>query len=140
MTELQAALGLRQLARLDDYVAYRRQIAKRYDEQLASLPIKTPHQSLDGHSARHLYPIWIDPAQFDRKEVVERLRASGIGVNVHYIPVHTQPYHRQHLTAAAELPASERYYAGAMSIPIFGAMTSEQQDLVVAALTAVIRA
>jgi UDP-4-amino-4,6-dideoxy-N-acetyl-beta-L-altrosamine transaminase len=140
MTELQAALGLSQLSRLDDYVARRHELARRYDEKLASLPIVLPHKSKDGRSALHLYPIWIDPAQMDRSAVFDRMRRSNIGVNVHYIPVYSQPYHRQRRTfSSADFPASERYYAGALSLPMFASMTEHQRDQVVAALAEAVR-
>ncbi|MGH6822949.1 MAG: UDP-4-amino-4,6-dideoxy-N-acetyl-beta-L-altrosamine transaminase [Methylocella sp.] len=141
MTELQAALGLSQLSRLDAYVARRHELACRYDEKLASLPIVLPHQSKDGRSALHLYPIWIDPSQMDRSAVFDRMRRSNIGVNVHYIPVYTQPYHRQRRAfSSADFPASERYYAGALSLPMFASMTEQQRDQVIAALAEAVRA
>lgn len=140
MTELQAALGLSQLSRLDDNVARRHELARRYDEKLASLPIVLPYRSKDRRSALHLYPIWIDLSQMDRSAVFDRMRRSNIGVNVHYIPVYTQPYHRQHRTfSAADFPASERYYAGALSLPMFASMTEHQQDQVIAALAEAVR-
>ncbi len=100
MTELQAALGLSQLPRLDDYVARRHELARRYDERLASLPVVLPHQSKDGRSALHLYPIWIDPSQMDRGAVFDRMRRSKIGVNVHYIPVYTLQGHARRLSSS----------------------------------------
>jgi UDP-4-amino-4,6-dideoxy-N-acetyl-beta-L-altrosamine transaminase len=140
MTELQAALGLSQLSRLDDYVARRHELARRYDEKLASLPLVLPYQSKDRRSALHLYPIWIDLSRMDRSAVFDRMRRSNIGVNVHYIPVYTQPYHRQHRTfSSADFPASERYYAGALSLPMFASMTEHQQDQVIAALAEAVR-
>ncbi|MGH6835303.1 MAG: UDP-4-amino-4,6-dideoxy-N-acetyl-beta-L-altrosamine transaminase [Methylocella sp.] len=140
MTELQAALGLSQLSRLDDYVARRHELARRYDEKLASLPIVLPHPSKDARSAFHLYPIWIDPSEMNRSAVFDRMRRSNIGVNVHYIPVYTQPYHRQRRTfSSADFPVSERYYAGALSLPMFASMTEHQQDKVIAALAEAVR-
>lgn len=140
MTELQAALGLSQLSRLDDYVERRHKLARRYDEKLASLSIVLPHQSKDGRSALHLYPIWIDPSQMDRSAVFDRMRRSNIGVNVHYIPVYAQPYHQQRrMLDSTDFPASERYYAGALSLPMFASMTEGQQDQVVAALAEAVR-
>ncbi len=140
MTELQAALGLSQLSRLDDYVARRHELAHRYDEKFASLPIVLQHQSKDGRSALHLYPIWIDPSQVDRSAVFDRMRRSDIGVNVHYIPIYTQPYHRQRrMFSSADFPASERYYAGALSLPMFASMTEHQHDQVIAALAKAVR-
>ncbi len=140
MTELQAALGLSQLSRLDEYVARRHELARRYDGKLASLPMVLPYQAKDCRSALHLYPIWIDPSRIDRRVVFDRMRRANIGVNVHYIPVYTQPYHRQRRTfSAADFPASERYYAGALSLPMFASMTEHQQDQVIAALAEAVR-
>lgn len=140
MTELQAALGVSQLPRLDDYVARRHELARRYDAKLASLPIVLPHQSKDGRSALHLYPVWIDPSQMDRGAVFDRMRQSNIGVNVHYVPVYTQPYHwRRRMFSSADFPASERYYAGALSLPMFASMAERQQDQVIAALAGAVR-
>ncbi|MGH6839094.1 MAG: UDP-4-amino-4,6-dideoxy-N-acetyl-beta-L-altrosamine transaminase [Methylocella sp.] len=140
MTELQAALGLSQLSRLDDYVARRHELARRYDDELASLPIVLPYQSKDGRSALHLYPIWIDPSRMDRRALFDRMRRSNIGVNVHYIPVHTQPYHRARRTFGfADCRASERYYAGALSLPMFASMTERERVRVIAALAEAVR-
>ncbi len=136
ITDLQAALGHSQLARLDNYVERRHAIRRRYDAALAALPIVAPFQSPDARSALHLYPIQIDPARTanGRRGVFEGLRAAGIGVNVHYIPVHTQP-HYQHLGfRPGDFPEAERYYAGAISLPMFPTLTEAQQDEVIAAL------
>ena len=136
ITDLQAALGHSQLARLDDYVARRHVIRGRYEALLAGLPLITPWQSPDARSALHLYPIKIDPAGTarSRREVFEGLRAAGVGVNVHYIPVHTQPHYLRLGFKAGDFPEAERYYAGAISLPMFPTLTEAQQDEVVAAL------
>ena len=136
ITDLQAALGCSQLDRLDDYIARRHAIRERYDAALASLPVITPFQSPEGRSALHLYPIQIDPARTDkgRREVFEALRATGIGVNVHYIPVHTQPWYRGLGFAPGDFPQAERYYAHAISLPMFPTLTEAQQAEVIAAL------
>lgn len=136
ITDIQAALGLSQLDRLDEFVARRRAIAARYDAGLAGLPLATPAQSADGRSAYHLYPIWIDEARAgtSRRAVFDALRAAGIGVNVHYIPVYLQPYYRRLGFAPGHCPRAERYYAGAISLPMYAALTDEQQDRVVAAV------
>jgi UDP-4-amino-4,6-dideoxy-N-acetyl-beta-L-altrosamine transaminase len=138
MTELEAALGLSQLSRLDTYIERRHQIAKRYDKGLASLPVKLPYQSPDCRSALHLYPIWIDPRRFNRKQVFDALRRAEIGVNVHYIPVYAQPYYQRFGFSAADFPGAERYYAGALTIPMYPSMTEQQQDQVIAALARVL--
>lgn len=136
MTELQAALGVSQMARLDDYVTRRHGIARRYDAQLAGLPLITPWQSPDARSALHLYPIRVNPARTakSRREVFEGMRGAGIGVNVHYIPVHTQPHYQRLGFRPGDFPEAECYYANAISLPMFPALTEAQQDEVVAAL------
>ncbi|MGZ8221958.1 MAG: UDP-4-amino-4,6-dideoxy-N-acetyl-beta-L-altrosamine transaminase [Methylobacter sp.] len=133
LTDIQAALGLSQLQRLDQFVSQRRKLAARYDDLLASLPLVTPTQSTDGKSAYHLYPIWIDEAKAgkSRRAVFDALRARQIGVNVHYIPVHLQPYYQKLGFTAGQFPVAERYYSGAISLPIFYDLSEPEQDQVV---------
>ncbi len=142
MTELQAALGVSQMERLDQYVARRHQLAQRYDQLLASLPVTTPWQHPDSYSGLHLYVIRL---QLDRigkthRQVFEALRALGIGVNLHYIPVHTQPYYQAMGFKLGDFPESERYYAEAISLPMFQTLSEDQQDTVVSALNQVLQA
>ncbi|ANJ55192.1 UDP-4-amino-4,6-dideoxy-N-acetyl-beta-L-altrosamine transaminase [Pseudomonas silesiensis] len=136
MTELQAALGVTQMERLDSYVARRHQLARRYDDLLSSLPINTPWQHPDSYSGLHLYVIrlQLDQIQKTHREVFEALRELGIGVNLHYIPVHTQPHYERMGFKADDFPQAQTYYREAISIPMFQTMTDEQQDEVVAAL------
>ena len=136
LTDLQAALGSSQLAQLEGSVARRHQIAGRYDAELASLPLATPWQSPHAHSALHLYPIQVDPARspLSRRQLFDGLRAAGVGVNVHYIPVHTQPLYRRLGFSPGQFPAAEAYYAGAISLPMFATLTDAQQGTVIAAL------
>ena len=136
LTDLQAALGLSQLSQLETSVARRHQIACRYDAELAGLPLTTPWQSPDARSALHLYPIQVDPARspLTRRQLFDGLRAAGIGVNVHYIPVHTQPHYRRLGFAPGQFPAAEAYYAQAISLPMFPTLTEAQQGEVIAAL------
>lgn len=129
MTEVQAALGLSQLARLHDYVARRHALAARYDARLAGLPLTTPWQHPDTHSGLHLYIVRI--AADRRRAVFDRMRANDIGVNVHYIPVHTQPYYRQLGATTGSYPEAERYYAEAISLPMYAMLSEAQQDRVV---------
>lgn len=137
ITDLQAALGHSQLARLDDYVARRHAIAIRYDAALAGLPLDTPYQHPDSRSALHLYPIRLDDAS-RRRAVFEALRATGIGVNIHYIPVHTQPHYQRLGFRPGDFPEAERYYAGAISLPMFPTLTPAKQDEVIAALRGIL--
>jgi UDP-4-amino-4,6-dideoxy-N-acetyl-beta-L-altrosamine transaminase len=136
MTELQAALGERQLERLDDYVVRRHQLAKRYEELLKSLPVVTPWQHPDGYSALHLYVVrlMLSDIEMTHREVFESLREQGIGVNLHYIPVHTQPYYQAMGFKPGDYPKSESYYREAISLPMYPTMTEVQQDHVVKAL------
>lgn len=136
MTELQATLGISQMTRLDQYVARRHELAARYDDLLADLPVTRPWQHPDSYSGLHLYVIrlQLDRIEKTHREVFESLRAQGIGVNLHYIPVHTQPYYQQMGFNAGDYPEAERYYAEAISLPMFQTLTEAQQDGVVAAL------
>ncbi|WP_179380924.1 UDP-4-amino-4,6-dideoxy-N-acetyl-beta-L-altrosamine transaminase [Jannaschia marina] len=132
MTELQAALGVSQMTRLDTFVARRNELARRYDEILADLPLTRPAQNPDAYSAYHLYPIQVE----DRARVFGELREDGIGVNVHYIPVHLQPYYRDRGFKPGDFPRAESYYDHAISIPLYAGLTEADQDRVVAALSA----
>ncbi|SFT81933.1 UDP-4-amino-4,6-dideoxy-N-acetyl-beta-L-altrosamine transaminase [Halomonas saccharevitans] len=137
MTELQAALGVTQLERLDGYVARRNALAERYDALMANLLVTTPWQHPDSVSGRHLYVIRLKRDELDatHRQVFEALRDQGIGVNLHYIPVHTQPYYQQLGFRPGDFHEAERYYAEAISLPLYPTMTEAQQDDVVAALT-----
>ncbi|AHI29274.1 UDP-4-amino-4,6-dideoxy-N-acetyl-beta-L-altrosamine transaminase [Marinobacter similis] len=136
MTDLQAALGASQMTRLDKYVSRRHELADEYDRLLANLPVKTPVQHPDGYSGRHLYVIRLrlDDINRTRREVFESLRAKGIGVNVHYIPVHTQPFYAQFGFQEGQYPNAENYYSEAISLPLFPGMSADDQREVVAAL------
>lgn len=133
MTELQAALGRAQLKRLPQMMARRTALADRYDALLRDLPLRLPARVPHRQSSWHLYAVEIDRTRCTatRAEVFAALRAEGIGVNVHYIPIHTQPYYRALGFEPGDYPAAERYYAGAISLPLFPALTEAQQDRVV---------
>jgi len=133
MTELQAALGLSQVQRLDAYVARRHELSKRYDHFLRDLPLTTPWQHPDGYSGLHLYVIRLklNDIQRTHRQIFEDLREYGIGVNLHYIPVHTQPFYQGLGFKEGDFPESERYYAEAISLPMFQTLTFGQQDEVV---------
>jgi UDP-4-amino-4,6-dideoxy-N-acetyl-beta-L-altrosamine transaminase len=136
MTDLQAALGYSQFQRLDEFVARRHQLADHYDRLLADLPVVTPWQNPDAWSAFHLYVIRLDEARAgrSRRAVFEALRQRGIGVNVHYIPVHTQPYYQALGFAEGDDPEAERYYREAISLPLYPTLTEAEQDQAVSAL------
>ncbi|MBE9608815.1 UDP-4-amino-4,6-dideoxy-N-acetyl-beta-L-altrosamine transaminase [Chitinilyticum piscinae] len=131
MTDLQAALGLSQLQRLDVFLERRRQLACRYAAQLAELPLILPSPSEE--SAWHLYVVQLVDAS-RRKAIFNELRARGIGVNVHYIPVHLQPYYQAQGFTRGYCPVAEAYYQRAITLPLHAGMTDAQQDEVVSVL------
>jgi UDP-4-amino-4,6-dideoxy-N-acetyl-beta-L-altrosamine transaminase len=133
ITDMQAALGLSQLNKLDGFLTRRRQLVARYQALLADLPLTLPTPQPEAESAWHLYVVRLqtERLQHSHRQIFEGLRAAGIGVNVHYIPVHLQPYYRDLGFAAGDFPQAEAYYAQAISLPLFPAMTDEQQDFVV---------
>lgn len=132
MTDIQAALGLSQLARIDEFVQRRHAIAEKYDAALRNTSCVTPRQHQENYSACHLYVIRIPKhSGKSRREVFEALRNAGIGVNVHYIPVHLQPYYRKLGFAAGDFPAAEAYYQEAISLPMYYGLTDEAQDYVI---------
>lgn len=131
ITELQAALGISQLSRVNEFVAKRHQLAKYYDEALSNLPVITPKR-LQGYSALHLYPIQVKlSTKHNRKTIFSALRSENIAVNVHYIPVHLQPYYQRMGFKRGDFPQAEAYYEQAISLPLFYDLTFEQQDFVV---------
>ncbi len=133
MTDMQAALGLSQMSRLDAFVDRRHRLAARYAEALAALPLSLPPAEPEGRSALHLYVVRVS-AGHDRCTVFEALRARDIGVNVHYIPVHLQPYYAALGFRPGHCPDAERYYAGAISLPMHPGLSEADQDRVIGAL------
>ena len=133
MTDLQAALGLSQMQRLDAYVAKRHVLAAHYNELLADLPITTPWQHPDSYSGLHLYVIRLQLSTIGagHREIFERLRVGGIGVNLHYIPLYRQPYYARQGFNPNDFPEAERYYTEAISLPMYPRLTEEQQVEVV---------
>ena len=130
LTDIQAALGLSQLSRLDQFITQRRELARRYDALLSPLPVQPLQQSNNRQSGYHLYVIQVA----ERDQVFARLRAAGIGVNVHYIPIPAQPYYRGLGHDPADYPGAQAYYQGAISLPLFPALTLSEQQQVVDAL------
>lgn len=136
MTELQAALGVSQLQRVDEYVAKRHQLAHRYHELLKELPLSTPKQVSNRYSGFHLYIIQLnlDEITQSKRTVFEYMRKQKIEVNLHYIPVHTQPYYQRMGFKVGDYPHSENYSNRAITLPLFPALTHNEQDYVVANL------
>jgi UDP-4-amino-4,6-dideoxy-N-acetyl-beta-L-altrosamine transaminase len=141
MSEIQSALGISQLRRLNDLWSRRKVLAERYDEMLSDLPVILPRRQDDRESAWHLYVVEIDGSGTNktRREVFDDLRHANIGANVHYIPIHLQPYYRKLGFKHGDFPLSERYYSRAVSIPLFPALTERQQNRVVDVLTTAFR-
>lgn len=133
MTELQAALGMSQLKKLDDFLIIRRTIAKYYDEIFNSMPLKIPFQHTDALSSFHLYPLQIDLSKSIKNQgyVYEYLNQAGIRANLHYIPVYRQPYFEQMGFKQGYCPNAEIYFKSSFSIPLYVDLTVEQQRRVV---------
>lgn len=142
MTELQAALGVSQMKRLDAFVARRHQLAQRYDQLLVSLSVTAPWQHPDSYSGLHLYVIRLKLNKINKtqRQVFDALREQGIGVNLHYIPIHTQPHYQRMGHKVGDYPNAEQYYAEAISLPMYQTLSDGQQDQVVAALQKVLAA
>lgn len=141
ITDIQAALGASQLQRLDEFVERRRFLAERYNQLLDDLPLTLPWQHPDTESSWHLYVIRLklDKINKTHRQVFEELRQARIGVNLHYIPVHTQPYYQQLGFKWGDYPQAESYYQEAISIPLYYGLTQEDQDRVVTSLREILR-
>ena len=137
MTDIQAALGLSQMSRLDEFVRRRHEIAKQYDHALQALPVITPWQAPKTFSSYHLYPIRIGKSQCKttQREVYEALRRSGVAVNLHYIPIHRQPYFEGKGFKADDFPEAERFHREVISLPLFPGLTTGEQERVIELLS-----
>ena len=141
MTDIQAALGCSQMDRLDEFVTRRRFLAERYNRSLQDLPITLPYQNEMSNSSWHLYIIrlQLDKIEKGHRQVFEALRDDEIGVNVHYIPVHTQPYYQTLGFKRGDFPNSELYYGSAISLPLYYNLSEEKQDYVINSLRKVLK-
>lgn len=142
MTEMQAALGATQMLRLDEFVSKRHQIAAQYDEAFEGLPLLRPWQRLDSYSGFHLYVIRLvlSEIRMSHRQVFECLRESGVGVNLHYIPVHLQPHYKSMGFKIGAYPEAERYYTEAISLPMYPGLANNEQQMVIQAVKEILQA
>lgn len=140
MSDLQAALGISQMRRLSEFVSSRHKIAERYNSLLNNLPIITPFQLENTYSGMHLYVIRLITCKISKshKEIFEGLRKENIGVNLHYIPIHMQPYYAEMGFRYGDFPEAEQYYSEAISLPMYSNLSAEDQNRVVAVLTSLL--
>ena len=138
MTDIQAALGASQMNRLEKFVIRRRELVERYRKLLAESALTLPVQHLDSKSAHHLYVVQVDEGSDRRRLVFGAMREAGIGVNVHYIPVHIQPYYQRLGFQKGDFPNAESYYSRALTLPLFPGLSDEMQDQVCMTLKALI--
>ena len=141
MTDIQAALGASQMLKIDKFIEKRHHLAERYNHLLQGLEIKLPWQQPNTYSAYHLYVIrlCLNKINKTRREVFEQMRKAGINVNVHYIPVHTQPYYQQRGFKVGDYPESEKYYEEAITLPIYYNLAELEQDYIVKVLKEVLQ-
>jgi UDP-4-amino-4,6-dideoxy-N-acetyl-beta-L-altrosamine transaminase len=132
MTDIQAALGLSQLKRLDPFLAQRKLLADRYAALLQTLPVEPLQRLPERTSAWHLYVLHVEASR--RRNIYDGLRAAGIGVNVHYIPIHLQPYYRRLGFKVGDFPEAEKHYGQALSLPLYFGLSEESQSYVVSQL------
>ena len=137
LSDLQAALGLTQLARIDDFIERRNSLALRYQQKLAGLPLQLPTNVNNSQSAWHLF--MIELLAHDRATVFDLLKAKGVGVNVHYIPIHLQPFYQQLGFASGDYPNAEHFYNRAITLPLYPDLSADQQDTVIEALYEVLQ-
>lgn len=133
LSDIHAALGLSQMKRVDAFLSRRRELANRYKDQLSNVPIQLPLEQTDSKSSWHLYVVRIQLENIaqTRKEIFETLKSAGIGVNVHYIPVHVQPYYRALGFQPGDFPEAEKYYNEALTLPLFPALTDSKQEFII---------
>jgi dTDP-4-amino-4,6-dideoxygalactose transaminase len=142
MSDLQAALGVSQLERLDKYIAKRHLIAEYYDTAFSKLPVTLPSRGKDCHSSCHLYilKIKMEDLKVSRYQIFKMLRKRGIGVNLHYIPIHMQPYYQAMGFKVGDFPESEKYYESAISIPLHPGLSQKMQEHITLCLSDILNA
>ncbi|CAK0740174.1 Spore coat polysaccharide biosynthesis protein SpsC [Gammaproteobacteria bacterium] len=140
ITDIQAALGTSQFKRLSEFVSYRQHLARRYHRLLSGLPLVLPLQHPDTYSAFHLYVVRVDLTKIRKthRQIFEELRQNGIGVNLHYIPVHLQPHYQRRGFRPGDFPRAEQYYREALSLPLYFGLSESKQDLVVEVLSRIL--
>jgi dTDP-4-amino-4,6-dideoxygalactose transaminase len=135
MTDVQAALGSSQLSKLDDFIGKRHEIAVRYDKSLSDLPIRIQRRPVESFSSLHLYIIQLlDGAPMSRRQLYDHLIGKSIGVNVHYIPVHLQPFYLNMGFARGDFVSAEKYYDCSLSLPLHPKLTVEEQEYITGTL------
>lgn len=141
MTDVQAALGYSQLTKVDKFIARRRQLAARYNELLKDLPVKLPYQNPETNSSWHLYLVRVDFSKVNKtkKQIFAEMKEKGVCLNLHYIPVHTQPYYQNLGFKNGDFPVSEKYYEEVFTLPLYYSLTDEQQEYIVNALKEVLQ-
>ena len=141
MTDMQAALGYSQMQKVDEFVSKRRYLVKRYNELLKNINgIQLPDQNEDTKSSWHLYVVRVDFSKISKtkNQIFAEMKEKGICLNLHYIPVHTQPYYENLGFKGGDFPNSEKYYEEAFTLPLYYALTDEQQDHIVKSLVKVL--
>lgn len=139
MTDFQAALGISQLKRLDKFIARRHDIADKYSDLLGNLPLQLPQPITGSYSALHLFVVRVESSSKSHQQIFDHMREQGIGVNIHYIPVHIQPYYQNMGFSEGDFPEAESYYREAISLPLFPGLTEKEQDQVVSVLKSAIK-
>jgi len=141
MTDIQAALGISQMNRLDQFITKRHELADRYNQMLKHLPLVLPWQNKDSYSSFHLYVVKYEPINCGKsfEEIFELIRGEGVGVNVHYMPVYKQPYYRHLGFSKNYCTEAEKYYQSALSLPMYSGLTAEDQDKVINVLENILK-
>jgi len=138
MTDMQAALGISQMNRLDSFIEKRSFLAERYNELLKNTEITIPYQHFDTKSSWHLYVMKIDFKKISKVDFFKKMKIKRINLNLHYIPVHLQPFYRKLGFKEGDYPNSEKYYNSVITIPLFFDLSEKQQEYIVQSLNEVL--